>query len=357
MEKSARKSNIELARIFCMFLIVAIHYAYYGFIIPEGTPLTANLLLLEVIGSGGHIAVDLFVLISGYFLSVSRFSLRKAAKLYLQVTLISIVINLIAMASGVEMGLREIVYFLFPIPCGTYWFATTYFLLYLLSGYINALIAVMSRRSFLCLIWLLLITVSAMPTFFSLSPLSSNLALFITLYLIAAYFRKYSPRLFEGSRSLALAFGAYAVILAASLAIKVWGGASPLLARLGPDLSVNEDSYTILIAVLLFAGFKNTDMGSSRFINAVAASTFGVYLIHCDLNVLRFLLVTVMKTPDYLSSPYLALHALVTILFVYTVCTLGDIAFRYLIERPLWKLLDRYWPGLEEKLLHPAAEQ
>ena len=66
-----RNSNLELLRIFSMFLIVTHHFA-----IHSGLPLwnfsssnALNLIWSQWLCLGGKLGVDLFVLISGYFLA------------------------------------------------------------------------------------------------------------------------------------------------------------------------------------------------------------------------------------------------------------------------------------------------
>lgn len=63
-----RKSNLELLRIFAMLLIVAHHFAVHtNFQFPSSFT-TINRAWIQFIVIGGKIGVNIFVLISGYFM-------------------------------------------------------------------------------------------------------------------------------------------------------------------------------------------------------------------------------------------------------------------------------------------------
>lgn len=63
--RSGRETGIELLRILAMLGIMASHFAYYG---AGGGGAGAGGLWLALLQAGGKLGVDIFVLISGYFL-------------------------------------------------------------------------------------------------------------------------------------------------------------------------------------------------------------------------------------------------------------------------------------------------
>ena len=68
--KNHRSSNIELLRIIAMIMIIAHHVSVHsGFVYP-GEIISFNRLWIQFIQLGGKIGVNIFVLISGYFLVV-----------------------------------------------------------------------------------------------------------------------------------------------------------------------------------------------------------------------------------------------------------------------------------------------
>ena len=78
--KAKRQSNFELLRIISMILIIAHHYAIHGGFELSKQAFSAQLFFLQVLSYGGKLGVNLFVLISGYFLVTSRCKLKKNCK-------------------------------------------------------------------------------------------------------------------------------------------------------------------------------------------------------------------------------------------------------------------------------------
>jgi hypothetical protein len=93
--------------------------------------------------------------------------------------------------------------------------------------------------------------------------------------------------------------------------------------------------------------FKNLKMKPSRFINTVAASAFGVLLIHANSDYMRqWLWGDLLDNVRAYSSPYLALHAVGSVIAVYVICTVIDLLRIRLIERPFFVLWDKAWGGI-----------
>lgn len=67
--RKPRQSNFELLRIFAMLLIILFHYVYNGGFNLETSEFCLNKCVLRTLGFGGKLGVELFVLITGYFLS------------------------------------------------------------------------------------------------------------------------------------------------------------------------------------------------------------------------------------------------------------------------------------------------
>lgn len=66
-QNTMRSSNIELLRIIAMFMVVLGHYYVKGGF-PDDSLMITSKLVMQFLGSWSKIAVDVFVIISGYFL-------------------------------------------------------------------------------------------------------------------------------------------------------------------------------------------------------------------------------------------------------------------------------------------------
>ena len=88
-----RKSNFELLRIIAMFMIIFHHISVHS---NFNNLTTTNLLYLKFIQIGGKIGVNIFVLISGYFLiNTERIKINKIFKLWGQMLFYSLLIYIV----------------------------------------------------------------------------------------------------------------------------------------------------------------------------------------------------------------------------------------------------------------------
>lgn len=142
-----------------------------------------------------NVHVNCFVLISGYFLCKKNFKLSKVFTLWGSILFWSVSLEVISLLAGYRPGIREIIETVFPLSNSRYWFITTYILMYIMCPFINLAIEAMNKmQHLLCIL-----------TFFGVYILLQNVVfwsefsyidardpgLFIFLYMVGAYFRKY----------------------------------------------------------------------------------------------------------------------------------------------------------------------
>ena len=119
-----RESNIELLRILSMFMIIAHHFSVHGNFILEKIPLL-NKIWLQLLSSGGKIGVNIFIIISGFFLINSKkVNMNKIIKLLAQLLFYSILIFIIFGSFGiVSFNIKSLVKHILGYPI--WWFAKT----------------------------------------------------------------------------------------------------------------------------------------------------------------------------------------------------------------------------------------
>lgn len=136
-----RNSALELLRIVSMLMIVFHHFSIYGGFDWGNNSLTVPHFWYNFIASGGKLGVNVFVLISGYFLINDKcvfVNLRKVLKLLGQLPVYSVVIfSIFAACSKATVDYGAITKVLFPVTHETWWFASTYFVLFLLHPFFN----------------------------------------------------------------------------------------------------------------------------------------------------------------------------------------------------------------------------
>lgn len=285
---ATRDSNIELLRIVSMIFIVLFHISYHGtwainvFFPPE---LSIGNIFLQCLLPLGKLGVDIFVIITGYYLITSKKNTwSKIIKLWLQLLFYSVAISLFFFVFyDMDFSTREIISILTPFISEGWWFATTYLVLLALSPFINACLNNIDQKSHLKLILGSLILWLCIPLFLNLRVEYSNILWFVILYTIAAYIRKY-PNAFNGKTRnyAAIAIVTYVLTIALILTFDMttnhsdfWGNYNYI-----ETITLQNSPLILIMAITLFLAFKNLTIGKNRYVNTIAATMFGVYLIH-----------------------------------------------------------------------------
>lgn len=281
MVKTERNSAHELLRIFAMFMIVWYHLiSYYLYFIPHAD-LFDN--LCEAMLPTLHVGVILFVLISGYYgikASVSGF-----LKLFMMVLIYYLPIEIVRCVHH-NGDILQTLQFISNTP---YWFIRTYLYLYLLSPILNKYLATVERirintsTILLCIIAIYFGTTHGDP---SLSD-GKNLVNFMFLYFLGNTLSYYKDKWLKVKSGCLLV--AYVVMNIITFSILMsYGRESPLGGAVW-NLSFPYCSVMLIIsATLLFMLFSKLQI-HSKFVNAIASSTFAIYLIHCQPALHKYL--------------------------------------------------------------------
>lgn len=79
-----RQSNFELLRIFAMLFIIGHHFSVHSGFVFSDSSISIERVWLQFISMGGKLGIDLFIMISGYFLiKVQSIKISKEVKLWL----------------------------------------------------------------------------------------------------------------------------------------------------------------------------------------------------------------------------------------------------------------------------------
>ena len=102
MGKPGRQANFELLRIIAMFMVVILHWnTNSGLLLDVGSPVTGAGVWSLVTESVCIVAVNVYVLISGYFLSSCTFSFRRVARVLVQTLFYTVLIPPVLALVGV----------------------------------------------------------------------------------------------------------------------------------------------------------------------------------------------------------------------------------------------------------------
>lgn len=363
---TTRNSNIEFLRILAMLFIVMDHYVSHG-MYGLGSEVTGfwdrYVCELTMLGKFGD---TIFVLISGYYMCESRFTMRKLARLWGEVALYSVVIYGIFYGMGLcgygtvleslnlYTGKAELFEALAPIGHSSYWFATDYVLLMLVSPLLNQAVHALHRRQLQMGIIVAILFWGAIPTLTDAEYDVSNLGWFVVLYFIAAYIRLYAdPENREGNcaRNLVIAAVTFAVVIVAVECITVYGWdrtGNERFITAGRAITGFMSPFTLLICIELFLAFAKMPPRYNRCVNTVASATFGVYLIHNNHYVKPYLWKVILGLPESVAGTGLLVpHMILTVAMVYLVCTGIDLLRQRTVEQWYMTTIDHLYPRIQ----------
>lgn len=284
-----RKNNIELLRILSMYMILILHLLRFSGFLDIATTNTVKSFIIWFLESLCFVAVNCYVIISGYFLVDSKFKFKKLINIWLEVMFYSVIIYLILLFTGnISFGLQSFLKSIFPVSLGNYWFVTVYIALYLLSPFINILINNLNQKQYRGLILIIFLLFSVLPTFIPQHNTinyggSYSISWFTCLYLIAGYLRKYSS---DTSRQKKYLFTYILCSLINVIALFICRHFN--INFIEHSFLYNYYSVTVLLAAInLFLYFKNLSINNNfinKLITFISPTTFGIYLIHENPN-------------------------------------------------------------------------
>lgn len=345
-----------------MLLIVAHHYVVNSGLSSRivAAPMALRSLFLLLFGAWGKTGINCFVLITGYFMCTSRITAKKFVKLVLEIEFYKLIFWLIFWLSGYErFSISGLVYALLPITSLATGFSSCYLVFYLLIPFLNALLQSIGEKQHICLLLLLSFAYIVIGTLPKINVTMSYVSWFVVLYILAAYLRLYPKKLFANTRLWGWATLGMLLISAISVVGMTWLGV-----RLGRRemaffyyfVSDSNKLFAVLLSLSGFLFFKNVRVPYSRLINTVAASAFGVLLIHANGDTMRrWLWRDVLDNVGAYSAPYLVIHAIGSVLVIFILCTAIDYLRLRFLEKPFFRLWDRQWERWVPKLREMEA--
>lgn len=344
---SKRQANFELLRIVAMLMIISLHYLVKGgaavpfpFVAKEH-PVGVLAWLIE---SFCIVAVNCYVLISGYFCVESAWKPGRVVFLLCQVLFYSLLIPLLFLLTGVvspgELAIYDWIGFALPFGTEHYWFATAYLVMYLFAPFLSAGIQKLKKRDLQILLALLLIFFSLektiVPVYLATDRYGYDFGWFLCLFVTAGYIRLYGISWLE-KRSHAV--GLYGIsclgIWMLSLFSNTLGKEIEVFARYADMPYTYNHLLCLTGAVSLFYVFQNVSLREGRVADAIrllAPCTFGVYLLHEHILV-RYRWLEWLKADQVKGSFLFLPHMIGCVLLVYGIGTAVDLARAWVFGR------------------------
>lgn len=348
-----RSSNLELYRIIVMLLIIAHHYVVNSGLLDlmNQDIQSSNTTFFSLFGAWGKTGINCFVLITGYFMCTSQITLRKFLKLLLWVLTYSVLITTtFIICAYTPNGVLRMIYEAIPLKSLESGFTSCFIVFYLCIPFLNLLLKTLTKRQHQWLILLLLFIYTFHGSVPKLMSVSMNyVSWFSVLYFIAAYLRLYpikenNTKFWGYATLMSFALSAIGIVVLNYLQVKVG-----MDAQVKYSFKLVEDSNAFLAltnGITSFMLFKSLRISNSNLINTIAASAFGVLLIHANSNTMRqWLWQDIVDCVGHFDTPYYWLYAVGCVLVIYAVCTLIDYIRIKTIETPLLNATEKacYW--------------
>lgn len=307
MQGMKRNSNVELLRLVAMLLVVANHFATHGGISlgVTGTAVTGKLFFSQVLACCGKLGVDIFVIISSWFMYGKQLSWYRVRSLWLPAWFWGVAIfAALPLLSG-HYGLNFFLVSFFPVVHNSYWFVTNILVLSMAAPFLSEALQGTSVRTHglfslgLVTAYSVIPTVLLMPgyagrSYFGYSDMLWFLILFVgTAWLKRAdVIRRLKPAVVATSVLIALASTlayVYGCDWVMATGHKGWNWTLWRQMNSLPMLVVALGSFVLALRLPVF---------SNAIVNFLAAGSYGVYLISDNRLLVRTLWLKWVNVPS-----------------------------------------------------------
>ena len=333
-EPRKRNSSFELLRLISMFMILCLHANKDIMFSGSYEISTLNKAFMLGTEALGIVAVDCFVMISGYFTVTSRkLRLRKAAELIVLTSGYGILIFAVMCLTGnAEFSFKLLIKCTAPYFYDKVWFINIYLVLFLLAPFLNRALTSLSKKNYRLLLLISLLLFSVWPSFFPNPPSQDGgygIVSFVLIYMTAGYIRLHVESKPSVLKCLA-AYLIFSIITACLLETEVLSGNW-----------LNYNSVFIIAAsVSLFMAFRSLTFSSEK-INLISGSVIAVYIIHAHQLIRPLLFAEWLRLPERVQSAVYPLIYLGELLLLFALCLITDALRRLTVQKLTVRLLDK----------------
>lgn len=329
-KKAGRMQNLEELRCLAMMMVVVLHFLGKGNLLAEAGETGESFVrtvawVPEVLCI---VAVNVYMLISGYFLSQSSFKLSRLLTLYLQIWMYSVGVGLLAVFAGLtpaeEINTHYFLSLLFPVSMEHYWFMTAYIYLYLLLPFVGSAVRRMTKEQ-LKLALILLLSVfcvlkSLLPFRLEKDAKGYDVLWYLCVFLVAAYIRSYGMGILKTRlRCIFLYAGGCLGALGVLWFMRFLYGRTGSFGLIMEN-SIDYNHILILLASLGLFGFFIHGKGEGylgKLAGRAAPYVLGVYLLHENMGI-RYVWQDWFKFGEIETVMHLILSIITSVIVMFT---------------------------------------
>lgn len=348
MERQARNSSIELLRVVTIILIIFHHFNIHGMWLPTDYSLTCGwqLFVSCLTGWGGNVGNEIFMIITGYFMITGKVHWKRIILLFATLFLYSWSIT--AFFGGVmdwHFTAREISKYIIPIWSGVNWFVCCYLIFMCFIPFLNPFLRGLTQKQHLSFLVLNYVMFMLIPGFSGKTYLDGAFIQFLIMYVLGGYIRLYRG---EFKTFFEYKFWKRGVLICVIL-LGIASLFPPVFGHWGPYNKIRSltEPFMALSCFMVALCYKSF---SSRIINGIAGSVLGIYLIHENPLVRKFIWTMWCPNLDYLDTWYFPLFMIGKVIFVFLLCLgIDQLRIRF-IEPYMKRYIDARWEKWEQKL-------
>ena len=303
--KRERQANFELLRIVLMLLIVMGHVIMYS---GKSNQIgTIDYYIANFIRSFTMVAVNAFVLLTGYF-GTNR-NVKKLLRMDMRVCLYTwggLILGIIW--GDHNFSLTKDIQLLFPVATKQYWFISIYFVLCILSPYLNTFLEYASEKMLkeALLVGFVMFYILATGAFLInaaqiVMDAGYGIVNFVYLYCLGFYIRHYDEKL----KGTAIPLLMYILACIGTFVVNV------VMSRIMGfyfDAMISYNTvFTLSGSIGLFVCFKNLKIKQNPFVTWLGKHSLSVYLIHMCPPISAFLFQKILRVGQFSGFAFAAI--------------------------------------------------
>ncbi len=279
-------------------------------------------------------AVNVYVLMSGYFLVNARWDVKRIVLLWLQVFFYSVVCFAVMVLCGVtDFSLSGALKVVLPLSGNQYWFARVFWAFSLFAPFEAMLLRRFTKKQFQFFLGVTLVIFSLWRSFIPFAATvnsegGNSIMWFCILFALAAYLRLHCGT-GRGCGFWAILYGASAALAIASYFVLAFLSDRLGLGGRGTSLFTVYTSITVIVmSVSMFMLFlqcqeKTVSQTVGKCVMFFSSSTYSVYLIHENPYIKRWLWKAI-RPETWVGDCRFFLYMLLLVIAILTVCTVVD---------------------------------
>ena len=306
-----RLSNIELCRIFSIFLVLLVHSQFHA----QGmaTQPSSSAYLTYLLEGLAVIGVNAFILISGYF-SI-KLKLKSILNFIYICLFYGIIINIYSLSIG-DFDSKNLFFI-----SNSNWFIPDYFGLMIISPILNKFVESSSKKTFSIVLLLFIIY----QTWFGWVPGKNidfqygySIISFSVIYLIGRYLKIYQINI-----PFKYAFSLFIIITVANASLAFFAMTLGMM-NITNRLYCYNNPIIIFNAILFFYIFKSFNIKNNKWVNHIAKSTLTILILHINYYSWQWLKPLFVQIKNDFNAWQYLIILLVSILAIMSICVIID---------------------------------